>query len=82
MLQVGDRVNRIEDRHIVGATVLEVVESSSSVDDCDCHVLIAYDEGEQGWWPSNALELIEEGEEQGEGQGEEQGDDYLEGEQE
>lgn len=47
-MQIGDRVNRIEDREIVGATVIAV--------DGD-NALIAYDEGGEGWWPTDALEL-------------------------
>jgi hypothetical protein len=55
-MKVGDIVNRIEDREIVGATILEVVKCS----DEECVFLIAYDEGGQGWWPKDSLELVEE----------------------
>lgn len=48
-MQVGDRVNRIENREIVGATVLAIEGEN---------VLIAYDEGGEGWWPITTLELI------------------------
>jgi hypothetical protein len=43
---IGDRVNRLEDRETVGATVIEV--------DAD-NVLLEYDEGGQGWWPSESV---------------------------
>lgn len=46
----GSRVNRIECREVVGATVLKC-------DDENATALIAYDEGGQGWWPLNCLEL-------------------------
>jgi len=48
-MTIGDRVNRIEDREIVGATVLLI--------DGD-NVLIEYDEGGQGWWSVDALVMI------------------------
>lgn len=46
MFHIGDRVNRVEDRDEVGATVVEIDGES---------VLIAYDEGGEGWWPASAL---------------------------
>ena len=46
-MQVGDRVNRIEDREITGATILEIEGDNAR---------IGYDEGGEGWWPFNALE--------------------------
>lgn len=46
MFMVGDRVNRIEARDVVGATVIAV--------DGD-NVELAYDEGGMGWWPSDCL---------------------------
>lgn len=49
--QIGNRVNRIEDREITGATV-------TALDGEYCE--IAYDEGGSGWWPYEALELIVE----------------------
>ena len=45
-MEVGTRVNRLEDREITGATVLETDGEN---------VLIAYDEGDQGWWPIYSL---------------------------
>ena len=46
-MEVGTLVNRLEDREVTGATVLETDGEN---------VLIAYDEGGQGWWPINALQ--------------------------
>ena len=48
-MNVGDRVERIEDRDVVGATVLEV--------DGDV-VLLEYDEGGTGWWPVDCVRLV------------------------
>lgn len=45
-MQIGDRVNRIEDRETVGATIVEIEGES---------VKIEYDEGGAGWWPITAL---------------------------
>lgn len=45
-MNIGDRVNRIEDQKITGATVLELDGEN---------VRIAYDEGGEGWWPLDAL---------------------------
>ena len=49
-MNIGSRVNRIERREIVGATVLECNNESATA-------LILYDEGGQGWWPFDCLEL-------------------------
>ena len=46
-MEVGTRVNRLEDREVTGATVLQTDGEN---------VLIEYDEGGQGWWPINALQ--------------------------
>ena len=43
---VGDRVNRVEDRETTGATVLETDGEN---------VLITYDDGGTGWWPVSSL---------------------------
>ena len=45
-LAVGDRVERIERRESVGATVSAIQDEL---------VLIAYDEGGEGWWPPESL---------------------------
>lgn len=57
--KVGDRVNRIEDREVTGATVLAVQES----DNGDVYEL-QYDEGGSGWWPENCIQLLAENPEQ------------------
>lgn len=56
--QVGDRVERIEDRAEVSATVISINESSggSGADGENVQsVEISYDEGGSGWWPSTCL---------------------------
>ena len=45
-MEVGTRVNRLEDRGVTGATVLQTDGEN---------VLIFYDEGGEGWWPISAL---------------------------
>ena len=45
-----DRVNRIQDCQPTSATVLEVRWD---------RVLIEYEEGGQGWWPINCLQIID-----------------------
>ena len=50
-MKVGDKVDRIENAEITGATVLETDGEN---------VLIEYDEGGQGWWPETSLTLISE----------------------
>lgn len=52
----GDRVDRIEDREVTGATVLSIDAASlESVSEPPLYE-IAYDEGGGGWWPEDALE--------------------------
>jgi hypothetical protein len=45
-----DRVNRLQEQQPTAATVLEVRWN---------RVLIQYDEGGQGWWPIDRLEIID-----------------------
>lgn len=52
--QIGDRVDRIEDRAVTGATVISVIER-----DDDDMIEIQYDEGGTGWWPASALRPLE-----------------------
>lgn len=54
ILKVGDRVDRIENREVTGATVLSIIERD------DGNVIeIAYDEGgSSGWWPESSLRPI------------------------
>ena len=48
--QIGDRVERIEDRAEVAATVISVQTIGDEV------VLeLQYDEGGTGWWPATAV---------------------------
>ena len=46
--EIGTRVERREERDVTGATVLAVDEGG--------FLLIAYDEGGEGWWPPDALD--------------------------
>lgn len=46
---IGDRVNRIEDREVTGATVISIDGES---------IEIEYDEGGSGWWPAETLEPL------------------------
>lgn len=50
LFNVGDRVDRIEDREVTGATVLNIHISGDLVS-----YEIQYDEGGSGWWPENCL---------------------------
>ncbi|HMO30874.1 hypothetical protein [Enterovirga sp.] len=47
--EIGTRVERREQRDVTGATILAQDEGG--------YVLIAYDEGGEGWWPPDALDL-------------------------
>ena len=56
VFQIGDRVERIEDRVEVSATVISINVSSSGPDGENVQsVEISYDEGGSGWWPSTCL---------------------------
>lgn len=56
IFKVGDRVERIEDRDVTGATVLSITER----DDGGNVIEIEYDEGMgSGWWPENSLRPIQ-----------------------
>ena len=48
--QVGDRVDRIENREVTGATIISIQETGNSV----C-VELQYDEGGTGWWPIDCI---------------------------
>jgi hypothetical protein len=50
--KVGDRVRRIEDREVVGATILQIVDMGSM----GYSVELQYDEGGTGWWPVSCIE--------------------------
>ena len=50
---VGQRVDRIEDREVTGATILQLqIDESNEQYSC---AEIQYDEGGSGWWPLTAL---------------------------
>jgi len=51
--KVGDRVDRVEDREITGATVLTVQEVGNQIS-----YEIQYDEGGSGWWPESCLKAL------------------------
>ncbi len=51
--QIGDRVERLEDRETVGGVILDI-QPAVSADESDT-ALIAYDEGGSGWWPMDQL---------------------------
>lgn len=55
MFQIGDRVERIENREEVSATVI-------SIDDTNEEKVygLEYDEGGTGWWPESCLRKLEE----------------------
>ena len=57
--KVGDRVNRIEDRDITAATVIQVLKISLPDDKDEYSLELAYDEGGSGWWPSSTVKHIE-----------------------
>ena len=52
MFDIGNRVHRIEARAETGGAVLEAVQLSEGTS-----YLIAYDEGGQGWWPEDSLQV-------------------------
>lgn len=61
IFQVGDRVERIEDRAEVLATVIAVLESPGMNlpgRENDVIVEISYDEGGSGFWPSSNLRPV------------------------
>ena len=51
---VGDRVERIENREVVGATIISIKEH----EDGEISVELQYDEGGSGWWPTTAIRPI------------------------
>jgi hypothetical protein len=52
--QVGDRVDRIEDREVTGATIISI----QNLDENNISVELQYDEGGSGWWPVSAIKPI------------------------
>lgn len=51
LYKIGERVNRIEDREITGATIIAIYESNIFV----TQYQLEYDEGGSGWWPETAI---------------------------
>lgn len=50
---VGQKVDRIEDREVTGATILQLqIDEINPQHSC---AEIQYDEGGSGWWPLTAL---------------------------
>jgi hypothetical protein len=49
---IGQRVNRIEDRATIGATILSIVDDVGATQILE----LAYDEGGTGWWPADCTE--------------------------
>lgn len=47
---IGDAVDRIEDRAVTGATILSIVEK-----EVDNMIELQYDEGGTGWWPESTI---------------------------
>lgn len=52
--KVGDRVDRIEDREVTGATIISIEEHGDRIS-----VELQYDEGGTGWWPVDCIKLKE-----------------------
>jgi len=50
---IGDRVDRIEDHEVTGATIISIQDSDHSI-----IVELQYDEGGSGWWPLSAIKPI------------------------
>lgn len=50
-MNIGDKVNRIEDRDVVEAEVMELSEVGDIA-------RLSYKEGGEGWWPVECIELI------------------------
>lgn len=50
---IGDRVDRIEEREITGATIISIQQHSD-----DITVELQYDEGGTGWWPVSCIKHI------------------------
>lgn len=53
-LNVGDRVDRIEDRDVTGATIISIQGEGEYAS-----VELEYDEGGYGWWPMRCIQKIE-----------------------
>lgn len=54
--QIGDRVERIENRDVTAATVIDVQKIGD-----DTILQLEYDDGGNGWWPSSAVRPLTTG---------------------
>jgi len=54
LYKIGDRVDRIEDRPVTGATIIAIQESEHFGTSYE----LEYDEGGTGWWPENTIKAI------------------------
>jgi hypothetical protein len=54
LYKIGDRVDRIEDRPITGATIIAIQNSTLF----GVSYELEYDEGGTGWWPEDCLKPI------------------------
>jgi hypothetical protein len=54
MYKIGDRVDRIEDREVTGATIINIQISGTG----EVYYELQYDEGGSGWWGENAIKPI------------------------
>lgn len=52
--QIGDRVERIEDRPVISATIITIQEVDSTT-----IVELQYDEGGTGWWPVSCIRPLQ-----------------------
>lgn len=48
--EIGQRVDRIEDKEITGATIISIQETGDFTG-----IELQYDEGSTGWWPVNCI---------------------------
>lgn len=51
---IGQRVNRLEQRVSVGATVINIFDQPDETQSLE----LAYDEGGSGWWPATCVEPV------------------------
>lgn len=54
---IGQRVDRIEDREITGATIISIQDETDPIDNV-AHLELQYDEGGSGWWTSSCVKPI------------------------
>ena len=54
---IGERVDRIEDREVTGATIIAIQETINETIN-ETIVELQYDEGGSGWWPTTSIKPI------------------------